>query len=322
MKIAIIGAGMAGLAAARPLVAAGHDVSLYDKGRGPGGRLSTRRAQTPIGEVRWDHGAQFFTARSEGFRTFTKQMMEAGAVAAWSPRMLADSEAAPGKSDTKYVGTPSMNAVIKAMASDLDVEWGRRVSEIAVSPEGKQLRFEDGRLEGPFDRVIVAIPAEQAAELLAGVSDKLAGEAAAVRSAPCWAVMLAFDEKLETSWDAAAFEGAPISWAARNASKPGRGDAETWILHASADWSRAHVDADASSVAETLWSLFQQKTGAPAPVYCGAHRWLLAQVEQGAGSPFGWDADVGIGAVGDWRIAPRIEAAWESGRAIADFLKD
>ena len=234
--------------------------------------------------------------------------------------MLVDGRSAAGKDDAKYVGTPSMNALIKAMASDLDVEWGRRVSE--MSPEGKQLRFEDGRLEGPFDRVIVAIPAEQAVELLAGVSDKLASEAAAVRSAPCWAVMLAFTEKLKTSWEAAAFEGAPISWAARNASKPGRADAETWILHASADWSRAHVDDDASSVAETLWSSFQEKTGAPDPVYLGAHRWLLAQVEQGAGSPFGWDADVGIGAVGDWRIAPRIEAAWESGTAIADFLKD
>jgi predicted NAD/FAD-dependent oxidoreductase len=62
MDFAIIGAGMAGLACADALKEAGHNVALFDKGRGPGGRMSTRRMETPLGEVAFDHGAQYFTA--------------------------------------------------------------------------------------------------------------------------------------------------------------------------------------------------------------------------------------------------------------------
>ena len=51
MTTAIIGAGIAGLACAQKLKQAGRSVKLFDKGRGPGGRMSTRRMQTPIGEV-------------------------------------------------------------------------------------------------------------------------------------------------------------------------------------------------------------------------------------------------------------------------------
>ena len=61
MQFAIIGAGMAGIACADALQAAGHAVAVFDKGRGPGGRMSTRRMETPLGTVAFDHGAQYFT---------------------------------------------------------------------------------------------------------------------------------------------------------------------------------------------------------------------------------------------------------------------
>lgn len=330
MKIAIIGAGIAGLSAARPLKAAGHEVVLFDKGRGPGGRLSTRRAETPLGECRWDHGAQYFTARSPAFRAEVERLVQAGQVSAWAPDIARiklksgerqiEVEPASGRDEAIYVGAPAMNSLIKALAEGLSISWGRRVSDIEISGGGKSLVFEDGGREGSFDTVICAIPAEQAAELLQNVSPELAREAGTVRSAPCWAVMLAFDTPLSVGWDGAKIEGAPLSWAARNSAKPGRGGPEAWVLHASPDWSRANVDAAKEEVASELTAVFLDITGAPEPVFTGAHRWLLAMVETSAGSPYGWDDASGIAAIGDWRIAPRIEAAWQSGHSIAEFL--
>ena len=65
MRIGIVGAGMAGLACAEELTRLGHAVLLFDKGRGPGGRMSTRRIQTSAGEAYFDHGAQYFTVRDD-----------------------------------------------------------------------------------------------------------------------------------------------------------------------------------------------------------------------------------------------------------------
>jgi predicted NAD/FAD-dependent oxidoreductase len=63
VRVVIVGAGLAGLSAARLLRDAGHDVVVLDKGRSPGGRCATRR----IGNATLDHGAQFFTVRSDEF---------------------------------------------------------------------------------------------------------------------------------------------------------------------------------------------------------------------------------------------------------------
>ena len=62
MRIAIVGAGLAGLSCAQALRAGGADVQLFDKGRGVGGRMATRRVDTPLGPATFDHGAQFLTA--------------------------------------------------------------------------------------------------------------------------------------------------------------------------------------------------------------------------------------------------------------------
>ena len=58
MRVAIVGAGIAGLSCALRLQGGDHHVTLFDKGRGAGGRMSTRRVETPAGTAAFDHGAQ------------------------------------------------------------------------------------------------------------------------------------------------------------------------------------------------------------------------------------------------------------------------
>jgi len=115
--IAIIGAGLAGAAAGRSLQEAGHQVTLFDKGRGPGGRMSTRRMETALGTVRLDHGAQFFTVRGEGLTKAVVGWTAAGACAPWQGKLIkidADGTSEPLGGDDRYVGVGGMNQVVKA----------------------------------------------------------------------------------------------------------------------------------------------------------------------------------------------------------------
>jgi renalase len=329
MTIAIIGAGVAGLSAAASLKAAGREVVLFDKGRGAGGRLSTRRAASPIGEVRFDHGAQFFTARDEGFRRLVSDLEQSGHVAKWTPRRVSLSKTdgtwtaeALRADDDWYVGAPSMNSLVKAMAEGHEVRWGERAVALSSREDGRYVQIDPTGWQGPFDAVILAVPAEQAKDLLAETNAELASEAAASVTAPCWAAMLAFDKPLETGWDVAEVAGSPMGLAVRNSSKPGRGDEETFVLHAAPEWTRANVDRARENVAAELSRLFCEMTGADTPLFAAAHRWLYAKTETPAASSFGWDERQRIGVIGDWRIAPRIEAAWQSGHALASVLTD
>ncbi len=311
MKIAIIGAGLSGLACAGPLVAAGHQVRLFDKSRGPGGRMSTRRAQTAAGELRFDHGAQYFTARDPGFHAIVEQWRENGLAAKW-----------PAAGDEAWVGTPSMNAPVKAMAAEHDVTWSMRVERLTKQQDHWQLHGKDEAVETLFDAVVIAIPAEQAADLLNPLDNSFAETARDTVSDPCWTVMLAVVEPLATDLNILR-DGAVIGWAARNSNKPMREGADSWVIQASSDWSRDHLEDDAEQVCAALIKAFAADLGMelPAPIHAVAHRWRYARSGSAAVDAL-YDSEAKLGVCGDWLLGPRIECAWLSGHALSQMILD
>lgn len=310
MHVAIVGAGMSGLSCASQLVRSGHSVELYDKGRGPGGRMSTRRMSTPLGDAHFDHGAQYFTVRDPAFMAQVARWSASGVAAPW-----------PAAGTGAWVGVPTMNAVIKDMADQHDVTFGWHVRGLVRRGERWLLIGEDAageRLEaGPYDAVVVSLPPEQASAIVALHDLSLAATALAARSQPCWTGMFAFAERLPSKADTVR-EAGLISWAARNGAKPGRTGPETWVVQASPQWSMQHIDDTAEQVAASLLAALGEalEETLPAPVTASAHRWRYAM---SAGSNLGalWSAKSKIGVCGDWLLGPRVENAWISGRTLA-----
>ncbi len=351
MRIVIVGAGMAGLACATALGGSGNEIVLLDKGRGPGGRMSSRRNATPVGEAQFDHGAQYFTARDAHFCQQVEHWAATGVVAPWPP---AGPEA--------WVGVPAMNAPLRDMAAAQVVIWSAQVTQIetlqtawclhvrraataaasagpaAGAPAAASVTMtraasmatlaalttdnldhaHDMRLEA--DLVLVAIPAEQAAVLLDSVAPDFAARARTVQSQPNWTLMLAFAEALAVQQHC--WRGADrIAWAARNSAKPQRSGPESWVVQASASWSQAHLDADPAWVSRTLQSALADLLGVtlPSPAFAATHRWRYAlPLAINAGALF--DRTRGLGVCGDWLIGGRVEAAWQSGTALAALV--
>lgn len=311
--ICIIGGGMAGLSAATALARAGRSVIVIDKGRGPGGRMASRRAEFGGDTTNFDHGAQYFTARDPSFRA---------AVAAWE--QTGDAARWPAAGDDAWVGTPGMNAPIRALANSgaeaLDVRWGVRAERL--EREGQGWRIEAGDQAFTAAAVLVAVPAEQAQVLLAEVAPDLASLAGGVQSAPCWAVMAGFAAALPITDDTFRKPDGPISWAARNSAKPGRSGAENWVIHASPARSRELIDLAKDEAAQLLLADFFAATGtAPvAPAHLDAHRWLYALPQPVKGEGARFDPALRIGIAGDYLHSPRVEGAWLSGRALAEMV--
>ncbi len=313
-RIAIIGAGMAGLACATELAKHGHAAKLYDKGRGPGGRMATRRAElgeAPGGEtLRFDHGAQYFTARDPAFIAAVEGWVAKGAAAKW-----------PAAGEEAFVGTPGMNAPLQHMAASQDVSWATRI--VSIERSGSFWRvFSDAGAE-EFSHILIAIPAEQAAELLKDIAPDYAAKAGNVVSNPCWAAMASFERPVPIAADTIRSRDGKISWAARNSAKPGRSGPESWVIHASPEYSREILELDKDVAAPLLMTAFfaQAEIAEVTAQYLTAHRWRFAQVGRAAGAsdpaPALWDTEARIGVAGDWLVEPRVEGAWLSGTALA-----
>jgi renalase len=330
-EVAIVGAGLAGLAAARRLAQAGYRTVLFDKGRRPGGRCAARgRAPHTL-----DHGAQYFTVRDPSLQADLVEWLRAGLVAPWSARLVmlegpigASTPRPAGQSDRRYVALPDMNALPRHLAQGLDIRTEIRIQRLQRERgHGWLLADSSGVSHGPFNGLIVALPAPQAAELLFG-HGFLEQAARAYPMTPCWAAWCSFDQRPAAlaDFDGAFVSSGPLAWIAAQASKPGR-SGELWMLHASAQWSTAHLEQTPESAAKQLFEALRELTGPlPAPLELEAHRWGFATpapLPPGARPALDLapgDPDQRLFLAGDAYAGGRVEGALLSGRAAAERL--
>ncbi|MFK7791431.1 MAG: NAD(P)/FAD-dependent oxidoreductase [Devosiaceae bacterium] len=311
LDVAVIGAGMAGLASARTLAAAGHSVQVFDKGRGIGGRLSTRR--TDYGA--FDHGAQYATVRDPAFSHYIAELQGKGALHVWD-------SVKPGA----MIGKPGMAGLVKAGFEGQDaisVVTGFEVAHIGKVAEGYVLSDKDGTHQGPFDKVIVTAPAPQAQVLLASFGDAFAPLANVVY-APSYTLLAAFDKPLDLPDVPELSEASNLASACRQSARgPGRdSEHDLWVVQASADFSKEHIEREREAMVPVLLRLFQEAMGVdvPQPVYGAGHRWRYALVEKAAGAPYLLSADGSVGVAGDGMLGPRIELAFLSGAQCASAM--
>ncbi len=306
--ITIIGAGMAGLACARRLASAGHTPLVLDKGRGIGGRLATRRVTLTQGEIRFDHGAQYLTARHPGFAADLHDLGPACAI--WDD----------GAIDPRLVGVPGMAGLPRAMAAGLDIQLGRQVTSVLATPGGWVVDIGATRIETRY--LVMTVPAPQAAALL-GAGHALHRQIAGVVMAPCLTLMAAFPADAPRPFRSHTAADHPLAWIALDSSKPGRSQAlTTWVAQASTEWSERHLEDAPEVIANRMLPLLADVIGvAPtSSLYAAAHRWRYARTIVSLGAPFLHNDDGTLLVGGDWCLGARVEAAWASGTAIADAI--
>ena len=311
--VLVVGAGMAGIACARALVAAGRSVRVIDKGRGIGGRMATRRVALGGTELRFDHGAQYVTASDPGFQT---ALQDAGpALAQWQD----------GSDATRWVGVPGISALPRALAAGLDLRASVEVTALARTPDRWPDRWEVTTSAGPMTvrHLVLTPPAPQSLRLL-GAGHPLAPALAAVEIAPCLTLMAAFPPDSPRPFVSRRDPDAALAWIAQDAAKPGRASngPVTWVAQAGPAFSAAHLEQDRDASAALMLPLLAEAIGArPGDALCAlGHRWRYAQVTRPLGAPcLALPAD-GLWLAGDWCLGARVEAAWQSGTAVAQAL--
>jgi predicted NAD/FAD-dependent oxidoreductase len=338
-NIAVIGAGIAGLACARTLHQAGHKVTVLEKAEEVGGRMGS--CPSPFGS--FDHGTQYFTVRDPRFEAAlatapgAHRSWSANAVRVLDPHGRVAEAALPGR-ERHWVGVPAMDSVARQWAQPLvangNVQLQTRVTRIerdALDAKRWQLQTsgpdESVHVYSGFDAVLLAAPSALAGGLLkhSAVAPGIAKQIEAVEVAPCWTLMLAFPQAVQPNltqlgpqWNAALSTHHRIAWLARESSKPGRAVVERWTVQASAAWSQEHLDDDAPRVQAKLLKAFAEVTGIHAePAHVEVHRWRWAKTQTPLGQSHLWDAKAGIGVCGDWCLGHRVEEAFISGLELA-----
>jgi photolyase PhrII len=317
-RVAVIGAGMAGAIAARSLSDFGLPVTIYEKSRGVGGRMATRRSE--FGE--FDHGAQYFTARHPDFRRYLESWIARGIAEPWEGSIVHydhPGDPQPASAIPRYVGVPTMTSLARHLTSGLELQLETTIAQIQPRQDRFELLDADRQVLADVDRVVLSLPAPQTANLLQH-DLLLARRLEAFSMQPCWCLMVALPEDLPVGWDGAFINRGPIRWLARNGTKPGRpASPECLVVHASPEWSNHHLESEkpqiASLLLDALWEVLQLPRQSPLAV--DVHRWRYSiattPAHQRAFGNAGWT----LVACGDWAGGSKVEGAFLSGCAAA-----
>ena len=342
----VIGAGIAGLMAAARLAAHGRSVLVLDKSRCVGGRMATRR----VGGAVCDHGAQFFTQRTLGFRDVIEHAVRDGTVAEWCRGFSRDGSIAtdgPAVADghPRYRGARGMTDLPKWLAArlatpghEVEVRTAAQATSVAVGDDRVVVTIEGQN--GAAEVVeaagcVITAPVPQALDLIAagGSLDRMDARAIArlrtVDYDPCFAVMLVLDRpSLLPEPGAIQFGGdavGPVAWVADNHRK-GISAVPALTVHATGAFSRAHFDVPPDEVAGMLidavrpWIDGDPRT---AVVERSVHRWKFATPTTILPDPFvAVSLSPAIFCCGDAFAGPRVEGAFSSGATAGMLLAE
>lgn len=342
--VVVIGAGIAGLTAAREAVAAGLRVLVLDKSRGIGGRMATRR----LGAAVCDHGAQFFTVRTPAFAELVSAAAAAATVTTWCDgfaQAAADGSLAPaGDGHARWRGGRGMTDLPKWLAAGLatpagpgrcEIRTGVQVTAVAPAPGGVRVAAGDAGA-GPLVArgAILTAPVPQALDLMAaggmlgaeGVTADVRERLAAVTYDPCFALMLVLDRpsRVPVPGGIQFAPGAgPLAWLADNFQK-GISPVPALTVHATGEFSRRHFDAPPDDVARLLLDAARpwiDGDPATAVVERSLHRWKFAQPTSPLPDPLVVVAErPPVACCGDAFAGPRVEGAAASGCAAGRWL--
>lgn len=337
--IAIVGAGIGGIAAARTLRQRGLAIEILDKGRSIGGRIATRRD----GRFQFDHGAQFFTVRDERFQSAVAPLRTRGLVQVWTGpfRTLVGGQfgADPRPGTVREVAVPRMTMLPRELARLLEVDLAGAVHvQCSVRVRSMQRRADGWWLEattsdgvslqrGPFAGVLLALPPAQAHELLAasGVEGPVADAARLARDrlSPCLCAMVVFADEVPEAKGGMFVTDEVLGFAAHDGGKPGRSASPSFVLHATPTWSRQNLERDPQTLARELVLAFERALGAALPetVHCKGHRWRYA-IAAGEALPGAAvvDPEGGLAFASDALVGGRVEGGFCSGVAAATAL--
>ncbi|MDR9418439.1 NAD(P)/FAD-dependent oxidoreductase [Gracilimonas sp.] len=329
MKIAVIGAGISGLAAARELVHAGHEVLVFEKSGGYGGRLATRYAGDDKNQ-KIDHGVPFFTAQTKEFKSLLEDLYSKDTLTTWEGNFAhrdAEGEITFKENETPYyIAKDGMNSVGKYLGRNLDIRFNYKVGGLTHIGENRRkkrswmLNFPTALTESA-DAVVIAAPARQAYAILNTTIDeietlKMVREIDEVNYESQFSYLAGYSDVEMPEWSALECEDDIIAWISNESTKR-EGLAKIFVVHTTNEFAKKYMHADRDEVHSLISDRLTELLGgwAAMPEWDQLHFWKYSR----AINPLPHDYmeirgnDTPLALVGSYMKGNRVEDAYLSG---------
>ena len=318
-NIAVIGAGLAGITVAS-VINGRFNVDVFEKSRGVGGRMSTRK-ETPF---IFDHGAQFFKIKTSDFKNFLSELFSKKIIQPWRFKLayfknkhLIKIELIKDQ-DSYFVGVPNMDSIIKYLSKNCNVILNTKIENIIRKDDKWTIYDQNKKYYGPYDWVILSIPAQQCTEL---ITEKISFYYLVenIKMKGCFSLMIGMSESLNLKYDAALIEKEDIAWFSINNSKPFRMNSHSLLINSSYEYAAKNLNTSKEKVLKHLLNISSKLTNCDLSksTMIKIHQWKYVEAECSPKENYFIDYKEKIAVCGDWFINSRVEGAFLSGNDLA-----
>jgi len=309
--VAVVGAGISGVACAAALADAGLSVDLLDRGHRLGGRLAAqtlRDTGTRYDGRIVDVGASYFVADDPRFAAVVDDWLERDIARRWTDTFhVADGGGLLGTKTGpwRYAAPRGLRSLVEDLAAQLPsdlvaIAHPRDVSDVVrqghvVSVDGVEYRAV--ALCGPDPQMQALMPRTDAP-----------------RWEPVVALTAVWDERTWGDVDGVFVnDDAILTFIADDGRRRGDG-APVLVAHSDPVFAAGHL-ADPPTAAPMMLAALERIIGAGNPDWFSVKRWTYARPAQARSAEF--DFDGAVGWAGDaWCGQPRTQSAWISGDSL------
>ncbi|BFZ02679.1 hypothetical protein BsWGS_05718 [Bradybaena similaris] len=298
-KLLIVGAGITGAASAALLkqqIPQNMSISLWDKGRGAGGRMSTKKCEENA-SITADLGAQYITLTKEYSskrQSLYDELQSQGILKHMQGKIEGPNNFdLPGAQH--FVTPAGSSSLVKyfLQKAGAPVKFQCKVTEISFDAGSQASVTTSEDITEDFDIVVLTLPVPQILELRGSLHDYLGNHPDVkkkllnVTYSSRYALGLFFAPKtnLKYPWCVKYVSENPcvryiaVDQARRGVATQNQG--QSLVVHTSVPYGLAHLEDDLNTVKdEILGHVFSILPEFPAPLSVVPHRWRYSQVHQ------------------------------------------
>jgi renalase len=329
-EIAVVGSGVAGLTCARKLQQARRRVVVFDKSRGLGGRLATRR----LAGTHADHGVCYLQPKGEAFSQLIDELVNEQILRVWTNgihRLSADGVLqTPTKFAPCYAAPSGATAIAKYLGENLEIINSQHITAISPISNGWQLNSADGQWNA--EQVVVALPPAQALAIAGMVTDPHCSEQMSlVNFTTSITAIAVFPRNQQAAAAQLPWQGIQgidhpvLSWIGLDSSKQLEPLQPVLVVQSSAAFAAENFEAPDLQVIgkRLLASAAPFAIGLNSPEILQVHRWGYAFAQNPLPDLFlTAQVQTPLYFCGDWCGGNRVESAFLSGSAVAEKILD
>ena len=315
----VLGSGIAGSTIAN-LLSKKYSVHVFDKARGPGGRLSNKRFKNNLS---FDHGVQYISPKSKPFIKYIHKLYKNKILKSWNDNHL-DFTFEKKPFSTKYIGRKANNDLVKYNLKNIKQSFASPIEKINFKKYFWEITLKN-KSKHQFKSLIITCPFPQLKKLAKQYLDKNILKLK-VQMQPNITVMLALKNQKTPPISSIKFNDDILAWAANeNSKKRFKSNINLWTLQAKLKWSKKTINKYKTdkSIMNQLIARFLKLTGFEKNkiIFKKIHGWKYSYNYEKTPYLSVWNKKINLGICGDWFNGPKVENAWLSANDLAKKIK-